>query len=101
VEEAKNPDESQIFLLYKLFASKDEQDALAARYRAGGMGWGEAKEELFRVVNRELTPLRERFQSLVANPKQIDETLALGAEKARAIAGETIRRLRGAVGIDR
>jgi tryptophanyl-tRNA synthetase len=100
VEEAKNPDESQIFLLYKLFASQDEQDALAARYRAGGMGWGEAKEELFRVVNRELIPLRERFDSLMANTKQIDETLAQGAEKARAIARETVNRLRAAVGID-
>jgi tryptophanyl-tRNA synthetase len=99
VEEAKNPDDSQLYLLYKLFASKDEQAALAARYRAGGMGWGTAKEELFRVANRELSPLRERFESLMANPKQIDEILAHGAEKARAIAGETIRRLRDAVGI--
>ncbi|GHV74620.1 tryptophanyl-tRNA synthetase [Spirochaetia bacterium] len=100
VEEPKDPETSQIFLLYKLFATADEQAALAARYREGGMGWGVAKEELFRVVNRELTPLREKFNAIMADPKALDETLAQGAEKARRIAGQTISRLRKAAGID-
>ncbi len=65
VEEPKDPETSQIFLLYKLFADENEQAALAARYRAGGMGWGEAKEELFRVVNRCLTPLREKYDAII------------------------------------
>jgi tryptophanyl-tRNA synthetase len=100
VEEAKDPDSSQIFLLYKLFATVEEQAALAAKYRAGGMGWGAAKEELFSVVNRELTPLRERFNAFIADPVNLDAILAQGAEKARAIARETVRRLRKATGID-
>jgi tryptophanyl-tRNA synthetase len=100
VDEPKNPDESQIFLLYKLFASCDEQDALASRYLAGGMGWGDAKNELFRVVNRELSPLRERFNALVAEPQKLDEILLSGAEKARAIASKTLARLRSGIGIE-
>jgi tryptophanyl-tRNA synthetase len=100
VEEPKDPEISQIYLLYKLFATADERQALAARYRAGGMGWGEAKEELFRVVNRELSPIRDRFNALMADPKGLDETLARGAEKARVIAAKTISRLRRAIGID-
>ena len=100
VEEPKDPDSSQIFLLYKLFASADEQAALAARYRSGGMGWGEAKEELFRVVNRELTPIRERFDAIMADIPALDKTLAQGAEKARTIAAATLRRFRKAAGID-
>ena len=100
VEEPKDPESSQIFLLYKLFANTDEQAALAARYRAGGMGWGEAKEELFRAVNRELTPIREKFEAIMADIPALDKILEQGAEKARPIASATVKRLRKAAGID-
>ncbi|MDR2144217.1 MAG: tryptophan--tRNA ligase, partial [Treponema sp.] len=100
VEEPKDPETSQIFLLYRLFADPGEQAALASRYRSGGMGWGEAKEELFRVVNRELAPVRERFNAIIADPAALDRVLAAGAEKARPIAAATLRRFRRAAGID-
>ena len=100
VEEPKDPEASQIYLFYKLFATAEEQAALAARYRGGGMGWGEAKEELFRVANRELTPIRKRFEELMADPKRVDEILAKGAERARPIAAATVKRFRKAAGID-
>lgn len=100
VEEPKDPDKCQIFALYKLFATAEEQAQLAQRYRAGGMGWGEAKEALFQVMNRELTPIRERYETYMANPAELDRILAEGAEKARAIAQKTIQRLRRAIGIE-
>jgi tryptophanyl-tRNA synthetase len=100
VEEPKDPETSQIFLLYKLFAGPEEQAALASRYRSGGMGWGEAKEELFRVMNRELAPIRERFNAILADPSALDRRLADGAERARPIAAATIKRFRRAAGID-
>jgi tryptophanyl-tRNA synthetase len=99
VEEPKDPESSQIYLLYKLFATPEEQETLAARYRAGGMGWGAAKEELFRVANRELTPLRQRFERIIADPDGLDAILAQGAAKARPIAAQTVARLRRAIGI--
>ncbi|MDR1220865.1 MAG: tryptophan--tRNA ligase [Treponema sp.] len=99
VDEPKDPDSSQIYQLYTLFADAEEQAALAARYRAGGMGWGEAKEELFRVVNRALTPLRTRFEEIMADAEKLEAILAEGAEKARVIAKETMRRLRDAIGV--
>jgi tryptophanyl-tRNA synthetase len=100
VEEPKDPDSSQIYLLYKLFAAKEEQDALAARDRAGGMGWGEAKEELFRVANRELAPMRERYDAIMADIPALDRILEQGAQKARPIAAATVKRFREAAGID-
>jgi tryptophanyl-tRNA synthetase len=100
VEEPKDPDTSQIYLLYKLFAGPGEQAALAARYRQGGMGWGEAKEELFRVVNRTLSPLRGRFEAIMADPAGLDAILEQGAARARPIAAATIKRFRKASGID-
>ena len=100
LEEPKDPDASQIFLLYKLFANAEEQTALAARYRAGGMGWGEAKEELFRVANRILAPMRERYDAIMADIPALDKILEQGAEKARPIAAATVKRFRKAAGID-
>ncbi|MDR0525721.1 MAG: tryptophan--tRNA ligase [Spirochaetaceae bacterium] len=100
VAEPKDPETSQIFLLYKLFAGPEEQETLAKRYRAGGLGWGAAKEELFRAANRELGPLRDRFAEISADPAGLEAALARGAERARAIAGTTLRRFRKAAGID-
>ena len=99
VEDPKDPGTSQIFQLYTLFASAEEQAALAARYRAGGLGWGAAKEELFCAANRELAPLRERYEALIAEPGKLDEVLREGAEKARVIAAATLGRVREACGI--
>jgi tryptophanyl-tRNA synthetase len=100
VEEPKDPDSSQIYLLYKLFATSEEQAALAARYRSGGMGWGEAKEELFRVANRELAPMRQRYDAIMADIPALDRILEEGAQKARPIAAATVNRFRQAAGID-
>jgi tryptophanyl-tRNA synthetase len=99
VEEPKDPETSQIYLLYKLFASAEEQQALAKQYRHGGMGWGDAKEELFRVVRRELSPLRNRFEAIIADTPALDAVLAQGAAKARPLAQATLNRLRRAAGI--
>ncbi|MDR0322992.1 MAG: tryptophan--tRNA ligase [Treponema sp.] len=100
VEEPKDPSVCQIFQLYKLFAETSEQDALASRYQAGGMGWGEAKEELFHVVNRCIAPVKERYDAIMADIPSLDKILEEGAGKARPIAAATVRRFRKAAGVD-
>ena len=99
VEEVKDPDSCNVFSLYKLFATPEEQAALAARYRAGGMGWGDAKKELFDKMNRMLTPIRDRYPALMADPSVIDEALNRGAERARQLAQRKMEKLRRAVGL--
>jgi tryptophanyl-tRNA synthetase len=101
IEEPKNPDTCNVFALYKLFANADEQAALAARYRAGGMGWGEAKQELFEKLNAVVAPMRTTYDELMADTSKIDVILAEGAKKAREVAARTILRLRKAVGVAR
>ncbi len=98
VEEPKDPDTCNVFTLYKLFASEEQQNALAARYRAGGMGWGEAKGELFNVLNATIAPMRERYDELMEDTSYIDKVLADGASRARELASAKIVRLREAMG---
>jgi len=99
IEEPKDPDTCNIFALYKLFSTEEEQNALAERYRAGGLGWGEAKVALFEKLNGVIAPMRERYDALMADTSQIDAILADGAKRARAVASVTIKRLREAVGV--
>jgi tryptophanyl-tRNA synthetase len=99
VDEVKDPDTCNVFTLYKLFATEEQQQALAERYRAGGMGWGHAKAELFNVLNGFIKPMREKYDALMADKSYIDRILAEGAAKARVLAGEKLEMLRHAVGV--
>ena len=76
-----------------------EQRAAMRKAYADGIAWGEAKQQLFDLINAELKEPRERYQALIANPQQIEQELQQGAEKARAYATPFIERLRHAVGI--
>lgn len=100
LEEPKDPDTCSVFALYKCFANEDQIAALAQRYRDGNMGWGHAKQELFDVMNIQLTPYRNEFNRLMADPGYIHETLNRGSDKARELAAVKIRGLRQILGID-
>jgi tryptophanyl-tRNA synthetase len=99
-EAPKDPETSTIFQLYRLFASQEDTDNLRRRY-AAGIGWGDAKAELFRVVDEQVTAPRTRYDELMADRARVDALLADGARRARAIAGPVLQRVRRAVGIDR
>ncbi len=97
-EDSKNPDDSLIMDLYRLFANQAEVSALSERYKTG-IGWGEAKLELFNVVDRYLEKPREEYNRLMENRDEIDEILKAGAIKARAIAKKNIFEIRRKVGV--
>jgi tryptophanyl-tRNA synthetase len=99
VEAPKDPDKCPIFTLYKLFATPDQQTALAVRYRAGGMGYGEAKQQLFESANAYFAPARARRERLAADPNSVQEILAAGARRARAKAAEVLSRAKIACGL--
>lgn len=99
VEEPKDPTTCNVFSLYKLVATPEEQQLLADRYRAGGMGYGHAKQELFEAIERMVSPLRERYNALLARPDDLRDVLADGAKRARARAAETMALVRDALGI--
>lgn len=64
-----------------------------------GMGWGEAKEQLFNLLEARLAPMRDGYHHHLANPRQIEDILQHGAEKARAVAHPFLQELREAVGL--
>ena len=86
--------------LFKLFASEDEakkfeQDLL------NGLGWGDAKKQLFEVANRYISPMREKFNYFMSHKEEVDEILKQGAVKAQKVASEVLARVRKAIGTDK
>lgn len=100
VEEVKDPDVCNLFALYKLVATPEQQQQLANRYRAGGMGWGEAKEALFNCLNSKIAPMRDIYNDYMSNPQKIQDILEMGAQKARLLAKQKLEKLRHIIGID-
>lgn len=96
--EPKNPDDSNIFAIYQAFASAEETAAMRRAF-AEGIGWGDAKQKLFERINVELAPMRERYETLIAKPGDIEDALLAGARRARAIAQPFLMRLREAAGL--
>lgn len=101
VEDKKDPESCNVFSLYRHFATEEEVADLADRYRAGGMGYGKAKELLYQAIERELAPLRASYKEWLARPVDLQEVLVDGAKRARAIAQNTIAEVRQAIGVDR
>jgi len=99
LEDPKDPAKCNIFALYSLFATEAERDELAARYRAGGMGYGHAKKALYEIFERVFEPFQKRRAELANNLDHVEGVLRDGAARARALATATLDAARKAVGV--
>ncbi len=99
VEEPKDPEQSNVFSLFSLFANETEKAEMAARFRAGGMGYGEAKKALLEKIDTYFAPARQRRKELAGNPNDVEDVLRKGAQRARAEAQLTMAQVRQAVGM--
>ena len=96
--EPKDTEGSALFQIYQAFASADETAALRRAY-AEGIAWGDAKQMLFDRIDREIAPMRARYEAMMADPAQVERILLAGAAKARTLATPLMRELREAVGL--
>ncbi len=99
VEAAKDPEQDNVFALNRLFATPEQAEALAAHYRAGGLGYAEVKKMLLAKIDAHFAPARARRKELEKHPSVVENALRKGAAKARAEAQETMRRVREATGL--
>lgn len=96
--EPKDPDESTVFQIWKAFASEQQTQDMRLKF-AEGIGWGQAKKELFELINGELSEARQRYEALLAQPGEVEAVLQAGAAKARARAAPLLAKVRRAVGL--
>ena len=98
MEEPKDPANDNIFALYKLLASQPQIEEMSANYLAGNYGYGHAKQALYEVIVNKFEEPREKFKYYMNNLNEIDDALALGAEKARKVADGVLERVREKLG---
>lgn len=99
LEAPKNPERCNLFALYRLVVSEAEAAEMAARYRAGGLGYGTVKQVLATRLEAYFAPMRERRAALERDPAYVEDVLRRGAARARAEARRTLDAARRAVGL--
>jgi tryptophanyl-tRNA synthetase len=109
LEDPKDPDTCNVFAIYKLFSTAEEQDALRKQYaepmfnadsrKGRAFGYGDAKQLLLAKIDAKFTEARERRKQLLANPKEVEAVLVEGARRAQAEIRETIKLVRESVGL--
>ena len=98
VDEQKDPDDCNVFKLYKLIAEEENIKNLASRYRKGGIGYGESKEILYNEILNKFAKNREKFFKLMDDKEIVERLLIDGATKARVQAQKVLKRVRANVG---
>ena len=98
LEEPKDPDSCNLFALYKLIASPDQNNEMKANYRGGNYGYGHAKQAFYELLIDKFSEERARYTHYMNNLTEIDEALEKGAVKAREVASVVLKRVRAKIG---
>lgn len=99
VEQPKDPETDHLFQLYSLFVGEKERQAMAARYRQGGLGYGEVKQALADAAEKYFAHAREYRKELEGKPQVVREILGDGAAMARKKAADVLQRAQTACGV--
>ena len=98
LEKPKNPDTDNVFALYKLLASDEQIVEMRANYEGGNYGYGHAKQALYKLIIDKFSEVRAKYHHYMENKHEIDEALAVGAEKASKVANDVLQRVRQKIG---
>jgi len=98
LEEPKNTETCNLFALYKLIASPEKTAEMKANYEAGNYGYGTAKQVFFELLTENFSEERARYNYYMENLNEIDKALAIGAGKAKLVAGDVLKRVREKLG---
>jgi len=101
LDDIKDPDTCNVMTLYRLFADAEAVATMEGQYRAGGFGYGHAKQALFEAMDAHLGPFRARYLELRGDEAALEDVLRDGAIRARAVAAPILDRVRAATGLGR
>ncbi len=99
MEDAKEPESDHLYQLYRLFADRDQVDAMAAMYRRGGFGYGAVKKAVADASEAYFAAARAKRRDLEANQDYVQQVLTAGAGRAREIASTVLARAKSACGV--
>ena len=98
LEDPKNPDICNLFALYKLIATQSQITEMRSNYEGGNYGYGTAKQSFYELLVTKYAVERERYNYYITHLEEVDKALEIGAEKARKVAFEVLKRVREKLG---
>lgn len=98
LEDPKDWKTCNCFAIYSLLADENQVETMKANYKKGGYGYGHAKQTLFELIVKKFATERKRYSYYMNNLEEVDKALSVGADKAKIVADEVLRRVRGKVG---
>jgi tryptophanyl-tRNA synthetase len=98
LEDPKDPDSCNVYQLYKLLANEEQNQEMRSNYQNGGYGFGHAKKAMLELILDKYARQRSEFDRYMNDKAELDKQLSVGAEKARNVAQETLRRVREEMG---
>lgn len=98
MESPKNPEGDNVFAIYSLLATPDQNEAMRKKYHGGNYGYGHAKQELYELIIHKFKKEREAFSYYMSNLDELEKKLEVGEDKARVIAREVLNRVRKKLG---
>ena len=98
LEDKKNPDDCNVYNIYKLICSPEENEQMRANYLNGGYGYGHAKTALYNLIVTKYEHQRLLFNEYMNHPERLEEILMMGAKKASVVSFEVLNRVREKLG---
>lgn len=98
LEEPKDPSTDNTFALYSLLASEAQTEEMRQNYLGGNYGYGHAKQALYELIIEKYAKERALFNDYMSNLDELEKELAIGEEKASAVAREVLLRVKKALG---
>ena len=95
-----NPDICMVAYYHNLFTPKEDVKTVCEECKAGKRGCVACKKQLAKNIIEELRPIREKRAYYEAHPEEVDKILMEGTEKARAVAKETMKKVKKAMMLD-
>ena len=96
--EPKSTEDCLLFDIYKRFASESEISSMKKDLE-DGMSWGDAKNELYELLDGQLSNHRLKYDELIGDPAYLDKVLQQGAERAREVAKSNLHEIKSAIGL--
>jgi tryptophanyl-tRNA synthetase len=95
-----DPEKCPVWDLHKLYSDDATRAWVQTGCTSAGIGCLDCKQPVIDEINREQEPIRERAQRYLDDPQLVRNIVADGCERARKLAGETMRDVREAMGLD-
>jgi tryptophanyl-tRNA synthetase len=95
-----DPEKCPVWSFHKVYSDEATREWVVKGCTSAGIGCLDCKQPVIDAIVQEQQPWRERAESLLADPKKVHWIVEMGTERARTVARQTMKDVRGAMGLD-